>query len=137
MRLDGRGGRGPGSRASCTTRSGPRRICASVSMVKSSRVKPPAMRGLGLMGLMAVSSGGRERVERLARRVGRVGQHQPHEPLSVRGVGVMVSAVVSVVSVSVSAVSVSSVSAVSAVLWGAVGSCWSRRGPTWASEALW
>ena len=30
-------------------------VCASVSMVKSSRVKPPAMRGLGLMGLMAVS----------------------------------------------------------------------------------
>ena len=30
-------------------------VCASVSMVKSSRVKPPVMRGLGSMGLMAVS----------------------------------------------------------------------------------
>ena len=29
-------------------------VCASVSMVKSSRVKPPAMSGLRSMGLMAV-----------------------------------------------------------------------------------
>ena len=80
---------------------------------------------LGVDGLDGgVVAGGRERVERLARRVGRVGQHQPHEPLSVRGVRVSVSAV------SVSAV----VSAVSVVLWGAVGSCWSRRGPTRASD---
>ena len=47
------------------------------------------------------------------------------EPVSVSVVSVsVVSAVSEPVSVSVSAV----------VLWGAVGSCWSRRGPTWASD---
>ena len=61
------------------------------------------------------------------------------EPVSVSVVSAVSEPVsVSVVSV-VSAVSepVSepvSVSVVSVVLWGAVGSCWSRRGPTWASD---
>ena len=64
------------------------------------------------------------------------------EPVSVSVSVVSEPVSVSVVSVVSEPVSVSVVSvvsepvSVSVVLWGAVGSCWSRRGPTWASDEV-